>query len=304
MPTNFPNGVRSYGVPLPSGTIPATKGNVYHVDSGHTNANNGNNGLNPNHPMATIDAAIGRCTANNGDIILVSEGHAETVAGAAGIDFDIAGIRCIGLGQGAYRPTITMSAAASTIHFDAIGTHLENFLIDVQHDCTIVINVDRADCVIKDCEFRARTAVTAREWVTCIDVAGAAANACDRLKVIGCFFNCPTAGASNCIGLDEIADSVEIAHCWFWGDFADAAIHNPIGFVCTNLLVRDCFIANLQTGDHAIELVSASTGALVRNMYHTDLTQQTACDTGACFSFECYHCDAVDVGGILSPIIT
>ena len=303
MPTNFPNGVSSYGIPLPSGGIPPTKGDVFHVDSGHINANDGNSGRDPRHPMATIDAAIGRCTANNGDIILVSEGHAETVSGAAGIDFDVAGVKVIGFGTGADRPTITMSAVASTIHFDAIGSWLENILFLVEHDCTIVIDVDKADCTIKDCEFRARTAATAREWVTCIDVTGSA-NACDRLKVLGCFFNCPTAGANNCIGLDEVHDSIEIAGCVFWGDFVDACIHNPSGKVLTNLLVRDCILTNLQSGDHAIELVSACTGNLIRNLYHTNLTQQTACDTGACFSMECYHCDAVDVGGIISPILT
>lgn len=31
---------------------------------------------------------------------------------------------------------------------------------------------------------------------------------------------------------------------------------------------------------------------------------QTGVDPGSCFSFECYHCDAVDVSGILAPVVT
>ncbi len=285
--------------------LPNHPGNIFFVDSGATLADDSvGAGKNPDVPFATLDYAIGRCSANNGDVIYVMPGHAETVSGAAGIDFDVAGVKVIGLGQGADRPTLTMSAAASTIHFDAAGSHLENFLIKVEHDCVIVIDVDKADCVIKDCEFRARTAATAREWVTCIDVTGAAGNACDRLKVLGCIFTSPTAGASNCIGLDEVAANVEIGHCQFWGDFSDAAIHNPSGSVLTQLFIHDCTIENTATGKEAIELVSACTGMLVRNMYSTDLTQQTACDTGACMSMECYHCDAVDVSGIINPVLT
>ncbi len=283
----------------------AHPGNIWFVDSGHAAASDAvGAGKSPDKPFATIDYAIGQCTADNGDVIYVMPGHAETVSGAAGIDFDVAGVKVVGLGSGAARPTITMSAVASTIHFDAIGSQLENVLVKVEHDCTIVIDVDKADCVIKGVEFRARTAATAREWVTCIDVTGAAANACDRLKVIGCFFNSPTAGADNCIGLDEVHDSIEIAECTFWADCNDAPVHNPTGKVLTNLLIRDCNIANLQTGDHSIELVSACTGWLVRNLYHNDMTQATGSDPGACRSFECMHCDAVDTSGILSPAAT
>lgn len=278
-------------------------GNRFYVHSG-TGTDTTGHGITPDAPFATIDYAIGQCTANNDDIIYAMPGHAETVSGAAGIDFDVAGVKVIGIGSGADRPTITMSAAASTIHMDAAGSWLENVLIDVQHDCTIVIDIDKADCVVKDCEFRARTAATAREWVTCIDVNGGTANACDRTRIDGCVFRSPTAGADNCIGLDEVAANVQIVGCQFWGDFADAPIHNPTGKVLTQLLIADCIIENTQTGDHSIELVSACTGVLARNLYKNDMTQATGVDPGACFSFECYHCDAVDVSGILCPVAT
>jgi hypothetical protein len=237
-------------------------------------------------------------------VIVVASGHAETVSAAAGIDFDVAGVTVVGLGRGAARPTITMSAVASTVHLDAANCHVENLLFNVQHDCTIVVDVDKSDCTIKDCEFRSRTAATAREWVTCIDVNGGAGNACDRTKIIGCIFTSQTAGADNCIGLDEVAANVEIGHCQFWGDFADAPIHNPTGKVLTQLYIHDCVIENTQTGDHSIELVSACTGVLANNSYKNNMTQATGVDPGSCFSFQCFHCDVVDTSGILCPIAT
>src|SRR3990167_11564102 len=46
----------------------------------------------------TIDAAIGACTADQGDIIYFGEGHTESVSAAAGFVMDIAGVKLIGLG--------------------------------------------------------------------------------------------------------------------------------------------------------------------------------------------------------------
>mgnify|MGYP006139353905 CR=1 FL=1 len=53
---------------------------------------------------------------NKGDVIVVMPGHAETVSGAAGINCDVAGVSIVGLGRGAARPTITMSAATTRLN--------------------------------------------------------------------------------------------------------------------------------------------------------------------------------------------
>lgn len=300
--TRFPNGISSFGVPVIPGLPTPVTGTVFFVDS--NTGSDGNKGTDPARPFATIDAAIGHCTADKGDVILVMPGHKETISAAAGIDVDVAGVSIIGLGKGASRPTITMSAVASTFELGAASCHIENLLFDVQHDTTIVIDVNASDCTIKDCEIKSRTEATAREFVTAIDINGGAANACDRTKVIGCVITSPTAGANQAIELGEVADRVEIRGCQVWGDYANAPIHNPTGKVCTRLLIADCFLENTQTGDHSIELVSACTGMLVRNMYKNDMTQATGVDPGACFSFECFHDDVVDTSGTLAPAVT
>ena len=274
------------------------------VDSGGGSDTGSFDGKTWQQPFSTLDFAIGQATPDNGDVIYVMPGHAETVSAAAGIDFDVAGLEVIGVGRGTARPTITMSAVASTVHFDAANTHIKNFLFLTEADNTIVIDIDKADCTVEGCEFRARIAATAREWVTCIDIDGGTANACDRTRILGNLFTSPTAGADNCIGLDEVQANVEIAYNQMWGDFADAPIHNPSGSVLTNLWIHHNVLENTQTGDHSLELVSASTGVISHNLYKNDMTQATGVDPGACWNFENYHSDAVDVSGIISPVIT
>ena len=80
----------------------------------------------------TVDAAIGACTAAQGDVIYVMPGHTETVT-ATSIAMDISGVSIICLGNGLNRPTFTYSAAAATITVSAAnmsfigGHHIANF---------------------------------------------------------------------------------------------------------------------------------------------------------------------------------
>ena len=69
----FPNGVNIANMNV----LNTYAGNVYWVDSG--TGSNGNKGT-YRQPLATIDNAIGKCSANNGDIIVVFPGHSGTVS--------------------------------------------------------------------------------------------------------------------------------------------------------------------------------------------------------------------------------
>ena len=75
--TNFPNGISSFGVPVLGGGAITTTGSIFFVDS--VTGSNGNSGADSDHPFATIDYAIGKCTANKGDHILVMPGHNEAI---------------------------------------------------------------------------------------------------------------------------------------------------------------------------------------------------------------------------------
>jgi len=81
-----------------------------------------------NRFFSTIDAAIGACTANAGDTILVLPGHTEAVTSTS-INCDVAGVRIIGLGSGSMKPTLTFSATDSAINVTAADCVWQNFRI-------------------------------------------------------------------------------------------------------------------------------------------------------------------------------
>jgi hypothetical protein len=144
-------------------------GNVFWVDSTNGLASDSAAGRGTfNYPFATIDYAVGRCTADNGDKIFVAAGHTETVTAAAGLDLDVAGITIIFMGEGANRATITFTTAVTadmdvdaanitminprfTAGIDAltgpIDVNAANFkLINAQYVDTT--SIDTTDCVV------------------------------------------------------------------------------------------------------------------------------------------------------------
>jgi len=95
------------GIPWMGFPPDITTGNIWFVDSGHPFASDNTHcGESPLEPFATIDYAIGKCTASNGDIIYVMPGHAETVNATATLTCDVAGISIVGLGNGTNRPSL------------------------------------------------------------------------------------------------------------------------------------------------------------------------------------------------------
>ena len=119
-PGGFATGVVIRGVPI---DVP-NPGEVFWVNNSSVLAKGARAGSNGNDgtyrsPFSTIDYAIGKCTADRGDVIYVMPGHSETVGAANDIDFDVAGITVIGLGFGSKQAQIRFTAAAASITIDA-----------------------------------------------------------------------------------------------------------------------------------------------------------------------------------------
>jgi hypothetical protein len=291
--------LNSYGV-QESGML--TSGNMFFVDSGATQAsdvNDGVHGTSWDTPFATIDFAIGVCTASNGDIIYVAAGHTESVTAASGIDVDCAGITIKGMGEGDLRPLITIGAtgvAGADVDLAAANCILDNLRFTIAAvDVTSMIDVDADGCTIRNCELTMN--VTSYEAVDGITLASA--NVADKTTIENCTLLAVVAAGSNGgIVIDDAQDRLVIRKCRIIGDFADACIWSDA--VNTNLLIENCYLQNDQTGDMALELTGASTGMLIRNCYSVD-TDAATVDPGSCFSYECYGCDTVDTSGFLLP---
>ncbi len=113
--TNFPNGITSFGVPsIGSGQLPVTNGNYYFVCNASTaNGSDGNDGTSVDAPLATLAAAISKCStdAKGDDVITILPGHAETISSNTALTFNVAGMTIVGLGTGSLRPTFTLDTA-------------------------------------------------------------------------------------------------------------------------------------------------------------------------------------------------
>lgn len=185
MASNYPNGFKSgltvMGVPVAQGV----GGNVFWVNSTGGADAAGQPGTR-DRPFATLDYAVGRCSANNGDVIYVAPNHSETNTGASAITFDVAGVTVIGLGVAGQRPTFLLDAGtAVTWVVSAADVKLKNLVLVAGHDGIVTaIDVAATNVTLEGLEFRQNT--TAEHFLTAIKVTSTTDNAADGLKIIAC----------------------------------------------------------------------------------------------------------------------
>lgn len=301
--TNYPQGVRSFGMPVLPGGVPPTTGNVFFVSS--TSAYRGDAagyGEDPSKPFATIDFAIGRCTANQGDTIILMPGHAETVAAAAGIACDVAGISIIGLGTGANRPTLSFSAVGSTVAISAANVLIKNIrCVPTVDEVVSMFNITAANCTLDGVDH-----VDGGASIQTIQFILTTA-AADYLTVKNCVHHQFTAAASaqkwiQLVGVDgaRIIDNTFII-------LANAATTSHC--ISGSTAVVNCEIARnliLFTGATitiVINLVTTSTGIISDNRIGSGTSVATAAAiTGdACFMFENKWADTAAASGLLAP---
>lgn len=123
---------------------------IFYVDSGA--GSDVNDGRDPAFPLASIDGAVNKCTASQGDVILVQPGHAETLT--TQISLDVIGVSIIGVGEGTLKPQLTINAVIDGIDIGAANCRVENIGFAASTaGATSQINVDAADAVIKACHF-------------------------------------------------------------------------------------------------------------------------------------------------------
>ncbi len=253
-------------------------GNIFFVDSGSANAaNDPSHGKRPDMPFSTIDYAVGRCTATNGDIIFVAPGHTETVSAAGSLDLDVAGIRVVGVGNGRDRPVIDFTTATTAdVDVDAANITVENmrFTVTGVDAVAAALDVNAADFTLRDCEVvMADGTNQAVNFIT-------TATAASRMVVEGCVIRAPNAGADSAILLEGTPDGVIIRHNEITGDFAVGTLANVTGNVATNVAIYGNFLRNDNNGQEAVDFDSAVTGYFNDNRLVTDAIA-TAGDYGA-----------------------
>ena len=106
-----------YGAPWPPGA-----GVAYYVD--HINGLNANDGRDPANPVQTITYALGLCTADRNDYIIVLEHGAAGVEPVYPVPISVAKVHLIGLGRDGPDPIIRMHGDGGAV-FDITGRDVE-----------------------------------------------------------------------------------------------------------------------------------------------------------------------------------
>lgn len=258
--TNYPQGVSSFGIPLIGSGPLLTKGQVFWVDSAHPNASDGHIESSPERPLRTIQAAVSRCVANNGDTILVAPTHVETVVSTGGLSLSVPGISVIGIPAGSRKPQISVGSVTSArVTVPAANVLLQNFLLTGDIDAlTIVLSVSGADFTLLDCEYRDVTG----ECGTFLQTTGGANRMLvDRFVYRGA----TTAGTARGLGIVGATD-VTIRNFHITGNFSIAAI-NITSTATTRLRVENGFIHNFNSSDGCItDTITGSTGWIGPNL--------------------------------------
>ena len=218
---------------------------VLFVDSGATNtldADDGYHGHTMETPLATIDYAVGLCTASEQSIIIVAPGHAETEAAAAAlVTCDIAGVKIVGMGEGTLRPTITLSTDTGAVAFSVTAANvvISNIKILVTKDAVAsAISVAGASCKLVDIEVSDNAATTEAA------IGILTTTAADDLTIERYIHNGFLTGdaCTEAIRLVGVNRGV-IKDCWLRGKFSTAAIQ-MVTTACAGIVVRGCVFEN------------------------------------------------------------
>lgn len=269
--TNFPDGLSSFGMPVVGQGVPIARAYKFVCS---TYGSNGNEGT-LESPYATIDYAIGKCTASRGDTIVVLPGHTETVTAAAGIALDVAGVNIIGIGEGSIRPTVNFTTAVgASFAVTAANCLVKNILFLGGFDAlTNPISVAAADFTLDGCEWRD---VTGQATDVILTTAAA-----DRMKII----NHRHDGATAAGGASAVAivggDRIRIENCSFDGNFSigviDVRTTATTDLEVTNVRARTRNAADI----FLVDTITASTGMIGPNI-HLRLNDNAANITEAC----------------------
>lgn len=227
-------------------------GNVYYVCS--VTGSDNSSGQDITMPKASIDSAIGMCTASKGDIIFVLPGHSEsyTTTGTK-LTGDVVGITIIGIGEGSNRPTISFGHTGTTTVISSANITIANILFVTAVDSVVTfMTISGNDCTLMNCEFRD---ATDKEVITDITVTG------DRFKAIGCFKNGFVTGDANVrvFGLNGV-DNAIIEDCVFMTKVTTAIV-NLVTTACTNIIVRNCVFYVNGTSNFSKNGVDTITGS-------------------------------------------
>ena len=279
--------------------IPVTDGQYLWVDSSQGASGHGDY----DQPFTTLAAAYAACVTAQSDVIIMKVGHAETISTNAALTFSKSGVSVVGLGNGALRPTITLTgtSAAVTITVSGANQLFRNFIVSTGRDELVAAwTVQAAGCTIDGVDWvEASASYQAITYIT-------TTTAGDQLTVTNCMIVQVTAPAGNgmCITLTG-ADDAKIMNNLIWWATTNNAASGAIGGLTTASL-RTTITGNrimTRSGASVVSLkpLASTTGIWAYNYAgNANAVASNVGVTGLGF-FENYVSNAGTTSGILDP---
>ncbi len=302
-PNGFANGLTIRGLPVTM----CHPGQVFWVsnattlgpgDIGGSNSNPGTY----NQPFADIDYAIGRCTANRGDLIMVKPGHAETLSAVGAIAADIAGVGIVGLGTGAKAPTLTVTlATAGVINISVANTSWVNirFVMGVADAEPISMGAGADGTSFESCVFTdTSTVLNFLNFITMT-------SGCDNTSFNACYFDGKSASNDSFILMSTNHDRFYFSNCHMQSDIAQTSV---VGLIKTTGDVSNCWIkdslfrSNID-GAIFIDFDGTACSGGITNCYFSSINTAGATSEGIDFTgghvFECYVSGEANAFGLV-----
>ncbi len=240
--------------------INTSTGSIFWVHSG-TGSDAAGYGYSPDAPVATIDYAIGLCTASKGDVIYVMPGHNEGL-GNAQIAVDVIGISIIGLGKGSLTPRIDFDHANASIDISAAGCTLKNLRL-LPSVTAVLIGIDVmaavTDTTLEDIEvLPGEDGAGVDEFAVAIDIKAG----CSRTKIVRPEIRqqATAAGVIAGIKLTGASDNVKVIGPGYVEALGAAAVApiNADTTLSTHVLLDDLIlVSDTQPG---VEVITGTTG--------------------------------------------
>jgi hypothetical protein len=233
-------------------------GRAYFVNAGtaawqgSAGSNNASNGISELQPFATIDFAIGQCTANRGDAIFVMGPHSETIT--ATITMDVAGVQIIGVPIGNRKPRITLNGATDAVSMEAADCRLSNlfFTIVTTDAATAIVDVSAARCRIDHLDI-----IPSATSVNVVDVFTIASGA-DDLVIEDCDIRNTTVAVNSFVNIEAAVARLTIRNNFMFGDVVASGVIDAAA--ATLMLMENNTVGTIGTTKAAITLDSNPTG--------------------------------------------
>jgi len=212
-------------------------GNVFWVDS--VNGDDSKAGT-FNSPLASLDAAQSKVTANNGDVVYLKPNHSENLSAAAAITMDKAGVTVVGVGFGAIQPNLRWTAATADMNITAASVRFVNvrFTAAVQ-DVASGIDVSAVNGIeFHNCRFD-ESGTADENWLNVIDVADGA----DNFVIKNCTYRGDDADNNTFVDLQGTHENTQIVGNTFYTGVTQGSQDSQIasGTQQIGILIADNF---------------------------------------------------------------